>query len=124
MEKLERATRPGGALYGRPVRSNDGIWRDRFGERISGDFACDLELAAQFWREDRPRGLREAMKENIVEASRSGRFAIAIDRKGQSDDETLKLAAYKMLAMELGYEIGPYQFHANSGTATAVIRKL
>jgi hypothetical protein len=123
VEGFERAKRPGGPLTGKPIQSLDKRWYDRFGEDIAGTLASDLELAAQYWNRNRPSGAREAMKENIEIAFAHGQLAIAVDQPSASNEDILKLAAYRVLARELGYDIGKFQFHQNSGTATAGVTK-
>jgi hypothetical protein len=123
MEKIEKAKLPGGELKGKLTQGSDKEWSDQFGARIPKDKARDLEYAARFWRGERPSQLRETMKKIIESAYAQGQFAYAVDSNGLSETDKEKLSAYRVLANELGYNIGPYELHKTSWTVTSPITK-
>jgi hypothetical protein len=116
--------RPGGELHTRPIQGVDGQWQDGYGETISESEAKDSEYASRFWQNNQSPGLREAMQDNIQSRAESGSFGIFVDSQGITESDKEKLSAYRQLAREMGYEIGPFRFNANSYTATAEIKKV
>ena len=119
---FEKQNRPGGELYGRPSQDADGKWRNQYGEELSEEESRDLEYATRFW-ESQPSGMREAMRENIEIAAQAGSISSFVDPKGISEKDKEKLSAYRVLAKEMGYEVGQYVTNRDSYTAVAPINK-
>jgi hypothetical protein len=123
IEQIKKPKFPGVKLQGRPALRDDGKWYDQFGELLPENAQRDLEYAARFWRGNQPSGLRETMQTNIEHACLHGQLASAVSPHGMTEDDKQKLSAYRVLAGELGYLVGPYKFHKGSGTVTAPITK-
>ncbi|MEK6952751.1 MAG: hypothetical protein AABX29_07085 [Nanoarchaeota archaeon] len=119
MSKLIK-NRPGGPLEGRPVSGIDGKWYDQFGREIKFD-PKDIKYSDLFWSRNQPRGIKEAMIDNIVSASEGGLFGCFVAANGITDYDKERLSAYRVLAKQMGYEIGEYKFNARSGNATVPI---
>ena len=84
----------------------------------------DLKYAAMFWEKGQPKGMLEAMSKNIQSASLEGKIHMFVNPKGISENEKMKMSAYRLLADAIGYEIGAYNFNKDgSHTATAPINK-
>ena len=83
----------------------------------------DAEYSKRFW-EGQPDGMREAMIENIKSAASSGTFSMFAIMEGFSEKDKEKMSAYRSLAKEIGYEIGPIKLNRQTGTASAEIRKI
>lgn len=110
----------GGELKGKPIQGPDGQWRDKFGEKISADEA----YASVFW-EKQPKGKREVMMGSIRRAAEKGEISELIPPEGIVDSYYKeKLSAYRLLAREMGYEIGKFIFKKQAGTAIAPIKKI
>src|SRR3989344_278502 len=115
--------RPGGVLEGKPVQGEDGKWHDRFGEKLLEDQSKDSDWTAKFWSHQ-PRGMEDTMKENLEKALEQGSITVLIGGGKELDDFAKeKMSAYRQLARELGYEVGQFKLHKNSGTATMEIGK-
>lgn len=84
----------------------------------------DAEYARQFWERGQPEGMREAMIRNIVDAATTGTKGIFAGSAGFDERDKQKMSAYRELAREMGYEIGPFQLDRPTGVASAAIRKL
>ena len=121
---IEKPKRPGGELYGRPVQGHDGKWYDKFGQEISEQKARDTEYADRFWKRQ-PPGMRDSMTDNIHRAAQETPPMIGsfVDPAGMTEEDKEKLSAYRLLAEELGYEVGQYVFNASAYTARAEIKK-
>src|SRR3989339_183899 len=124
--------RPGGPLVGKPVQGLDGQWYNQFGEKIEDTRRDqprnkDADYAQRFWDKGQPKGFREVMIGNlhnsIKEGENEGVFRCSVSPQGINDTDKEKLSAYRVLANELGYDMGPYQFNANSYIASAKIIK-
>ena len=130
--------RPGVPLVQRPLEIN-GVFYDplhpprayqkadrsmeyRGGKPLEREEA-DRLYSERFWQRQ-PKGVREAMIENIQKGAESGFIGSYVDPGGITDDDREKLSAYRNLAKELGYEVGEYKFESNSHMARAPIRKL
>ena len=122
---LEKRRLPGGALQGRAAQGQDNKWRDQFGEVLDFNKAQDMDYAARFWARSQPTGMRENMM-TIVESSANQnppQLASFIDPSGITEKDKEKLSAYRVLAEEMGYEVGPYVLNNRSYTALAPIHK-
>lgn len=134
---------PGGPLRMRPVevdgtfydpyhppklyQTADGKQEYRGGKVIDRDEAYSM----MFWSRPIGPGLRESMMESIETAAQSGQFfsfagvskisggKIELDQKSKE-----KLSAYRILAKEMGYVIGSFQYHEDAGTVQASITKI
>jgi len=76
-----------------------------------------------FWSRDQPRGKREAIIDNIISASETGLIGCFVNSGGITDYDKERLSAYRILAKQMGYEIGEYKFNPRSGNVTAPIRR-
>lgn len=111
--------RPGGPLVERPC-FDGGSWR-YFDERIVNS---DEMFADWFWAKNKKPGMRDIMEGVIESAVTEGRFTSFVDSTGITDDDRAKLSAYRVLAREMGYEIGRYKFNARSHNVSAEIRRM
>jgi hypothetical protein len=96
----------------------------------------DSQYATAFWVRMKQKGdafvasMREAMKSPIESAIKTigpngeGQFAIFVTPEGMTDEERQKISAYREIAREMGYQIGPLKRNERSGTSTGIIRKL
>ena len=114
--------RPGGTLKGKPVEGLDGKWYDPFGNEIIFD-SKDLEYSNRFWSHSKPLGLKEVMIEDIITGEKSGSIGSFVSSDGILEDDREKLSAYKVLAQQIGYEVGQFSFNDGAYTALAPIRK-
>lgn len=96
------------------------------GEEITRDEA----YSKMFWRhKGHVKGLREAMIDSLKSSISEGIIGVFVgveerDYKTELIQESReKLSAYRVLAKELGYEIGPYTFHKDSGSVVAKMTK-
>ena len=141
-EQLPEQKRPGGPVNFKPIAIGDVFYHPDFPPKIytseSGEteyrggktISRDEAYSIMFWQQHQPDGLKEAMIENIQNAIKLGEIghfvAATKTNKGfdieQSDKE--KLSAYRILAKEIGYEIGPYKVNERSGNVTAKIKKI
>lgn len=126
----EKPKLPGGELKGQPVQGPDGKWYDQFGEQIehrqSGvkpEADKDIDYAGRFWARQ-PKGMREAMEEIIRDAAKDGFISDLVGPGGIDEARKEKLSAYRRLAMELGYEIGKFQFKKGPNIVMAEIKKI
>lgn len=126
---------PGGATKVRPIsiggefydpfhppklyRNPNGTEEYRGGRKLDKD---DV-YADRFWEKNKVEGLREAMVENIRRAIKVGYFGQFVSPNGIDEKDRENLSAYRKLARELGYEMGPYTFDANTYIAKAALRK-
>ena len=115
----EKPKQMGGELREKSVQGPDGQWYNKFGEKITTDEA----YASMFW-EKQPKGMRETMINIIRDSEREGMIAFLSAQEGITQDLKEKLSAYRLLAKELGYEVGEFAFKAKAGTVTAQIRKI
>ncbi len=130
--KIEGPKRPGGELQGRNVQGPNGTWVDKFNEPLGAKESTDMEYAAKFWnRQDKNLSpkyagqLRESMRGNIESAVNGKRGSIGsfVDPTGVTEEDKEKLSAYRVLAKEMGYEVGDYAFDKRSHVASAQISK-
>jgi hypothetical protein len=94
----------------------------------------DTQYAEKYWQlraehGDKPKlieGIKQSFRQSILDAANSDekRLAIFVAAENFSEEERAKISAYRVLAKELGYEIGPYKISKGSGTAMAEIKKL
>jgi len=84
-----------------------------------GSVARDISFATMYFMEA-PKGMAEAIAEIIISDADKGELVIAVDEKGYTDKDKKKLAAYRVIARNLGFAVG--KFHKEGGFATAVIR--
>ncbi len=116
-----QSERPGGELHTRPIQGSDGQWQDGYGNRISETEARDIDYATRFWRQQ-PAGQKQAMQEIIQNQVELGKFSLFVSPSGISEGDEEKLSAYRLLAREMGYEIGSFHFNPNAHTVTAEIK--
>lgn len=97
----------------------------------------DAVYAAQFWDQmswDKgdvfATSMKEAMKTSIESAAKTigpdgnGQFSLFVTPEGMAEKDKQKISAYRELAKEMGFQIGPLKRNEKSGTATGTIRKL
>lgn len=116
---LPSPARPEGELQGKPIQGLDGQWYDKFGEPIGKDEV----YSEQFWI-GQPKGLREVMIQNIESAAREGIFHIFGGPNGIEERDKAKMAAYRTLAQENGFEIGLFHYNRSTYVLTATITKI
>jgi hypothetical protein len=133
---------PGGPLRERPLEIN-GVFYDPFHppkliqtpdgrQEYRGGRVLDKDEAYSmlFWQKDQPPGLREAMEQSLDTAIQKGVFSTFVGGTERPDggfefdqDSKEKLSAYRILARERKYQIGPFRYLHGSGTAQATIIK-
>lgn len=118
-----RSNRPGGPLVGKPIQGSDGRWYNQFKEEIKFD-PKNVKFSDLFWSRNQPTAKREAMMDNIISASGNGLLALIVDHGGITDMDKERLSAYRVLAKQMGYEVGLYRFNPASGNVTALICKV
>lgn len=140
-EETPEKKRPGGEMVGNPKKDSDGQWYNKLGEKISQDEAySDL-----FWERQKKLGNKPELiekqkaamagiiKDCVKPGETVGKFSHAIEQvggmtqeleKGIPESDKEKLSAYRVLAKELGYEIGLFQKNPENWTVTAEIKKL
>lgn len=134
---------PGGPVSEKPLESGGKFYDPLYPPKIqilpdgsqqvlagSGqEIGRDEAYSRMFWV-DQPTTMRETMKQNVEIAFRNGLMAMFVTGQktpegkidiGQNDKE--KLSAYRVLAKEMGYTIGSYEYKEKSGTVTATITK-
>ncbi len=139
----DRAVRPGGPLHTTPLcidgryydplkpphlfRAKDGTLEIR-GNEISGDEHRSLSFWSKFNTEKIKQVTRDSMIENIKAATVSRRFTYFVRTTTTESGEIVfvrevqeQLAAYRILAQELGYEIKPYTYNKKDGLVYAEI---
>lgn len=92
-------------------------------EAVGGKQVKPDEMYAQRFWDRQPPGMREVMIENIHSAAEKGSIGSFTDPKGISETDREKLSAYRLLAEELGYEVGSYVRNPKTYTASAPIKK-
>src|SRR3989338_545484 len=140
-EETQGEKRPEGEMVGNPKKDSDGQWYNKFVEKISQDDAySDL-----FWEKQKKLGNKPELiekqkavmagiiKDAIKPGETVGKFGHAVEQvggmtqeleKGIPESDKEKLSAYRVLAKELGYEIGLFQKNPKNWTVTAEIKKL
>ncbi|MEK7571064.1 MAG: hypothetical protein AAB553_02210 [Patescibacteria group bacterium] len=89
----------------------------------------DRMYSAAYWYENRetiPYGLRDQMISNIRSAGEpggNGQIGTFVDPEGITEKDRMKMSAYKVLAEELGYEVGEYTHHQKTHNVNAPISK-
>lgn len=69
--------------------------------------------------------MKKSYRENIERSVKKGiPFSMFVHSEGINDKDLNKLAAYRQIAHEMGYEIGEYQHHAVSYTIIAPITRI
>jgi hypothetical protein len=118
----------------KPIRPGVEVFVDNQGNKLTRDES----YAREFWQKQ-PEGMKEAMQENIKSFISEGVFHSFVEpANGKSFDESNKdqngkqqldekskqsLSAYRLLAEEMGYEIGSYILKENAKTVEATITK-
>ncbi len=97
--------------------------RDRL-SRISKDVA----YAMRYWEKRTDPNTRKTMEEILTTALSKGAFHIAVyispnPADGISEKDKEKLSAYRLLADEMGYELGPFVLQRDAGNVRSDIRK-
>jgi len=125
----ERPKKPGGELRGKPVQGPDEQWYNKFGEKISQDEA----YAENYWghfmpsasdKSERMEQAKMLMREAIESQAKTGLFRSFVDKTGITEKDKCKLSAYRLIAKEIGYEIGQFKFNKDAGTVTASLKKI
>lgn len=77
------------------------------------------------WLANRAPGTIDAIKKNIITAALKGTIGLFVDINGISEDDKGRLSAYRVIADQIGYEIGKWKYNKKSGTQSAIapIRK-
>ena len=135
--------RPGKALNELPIEINghyydptqppelvklpDGTRKYIGGREINKDEAYSMF----FWSKNQPRGLRDSMLDTIRRALASNSLDIFVSATKNSagtfeldKSSKEKISAYRILALELGYKIGPASYKESVGVVTAPIEKM
>ena len=120
---VQNKKRPGGLFKGKPGEGLNGKWYDPFGKSIVFDH-LDLDYSARFWSRSRPKGLREVMIDNIITGEKEGSIGSFVSPDGILESDREKLSAYRVLAQQMGYEVGKFSFNKRAYTALASIRKV
>ncbi len=83
----------------------------------------DKEYARRYWIRQ-PPGMREVMERYIQKCASEGiPLRHFVGAEGIAEDDKEKLSAFRVLARQMGHEIGQYSFDKSSHVATAEIRK-
>lgn len=90
---------------------------------VSGPRDLDHNYAQRFWARV-PEGMRAAYQTSIESAARTGTLAIFVNMEGLDEKDREKMSALRLLAKELGYEVGQFRLDKRSGTVSASIRKI
>ena len=118
--------RPGTSLKGKPIVSLDGVtWYDPFGERILFN-PTDLIYADKFWAEltsEKKENQKNIMAQNIIDAEKNGCLEMFVNPSGIVRDDKKRLSAYRVLAQQMGYQVGNFLFNPHLSKATAHLRK-
>lgn len=82
----------------------------------------DVTYSRRFWTRNRHlEGLPAAMASNIESSIPHAFIGIFVDPKGPQEVDKEKMSAYRVAAELMGYRIGSFTFHPNSGNVTAPI---
>lgn len=130
-------------MAGKSYKDDDDQWFNKYGEKITQDGA----YSDMFWERQRQKygsdqtelfekqkaAMAEIIKNSIKPGESAGQFHHAVEQvsgmtqeleKGIPDADKEKLSAYRILAKELGYEIGLFKKNPKSWTVSAEIKKL
>ena len=86
----------------------------------------DAAYAGRFWnRNQNIVGLKDVMAQSLQGAieKRDRLFYVLVNVSGLTEQDKEKLSAYRVLAGEIGIELGPFRLNKRSGTAVAEILK-
>lgn len=114
--------RPGGLLAGKPTQGFDGKWYNQYGEPIEFD-EKDLKYSERFWS-SQPKGMRETFMNNILNAANDGFLGIIISEKEFTEKDKERASAYRVLARQMGLEVGGYILNENARTIVAPIKRV
>lgn len=94
-------------------------------QAIIADWAKDKDDAAKFWS-NHDAAMRESMVKVLEEAMKTDPplIYVHIDAEGFSEQNRQKLAAYRVLAEEMGWEIGAFDINSIAHTVSGPMRKL
>jgi hypothetical protein len=104
---------------------SDGKKNYKGGKEISRDEAYSM----MFWSKEKPDSLKDTMKDILNGSFKTGVISIFAGAEKHENGFELeqeskeKLSAYRILAEELGYIIGPYKYNEKSGNVQATINK-
>lgn len=91
---------------------------------MDGLRAEDEEYAKRYWTRQ-PKGMKEVMEDYIRKSARErGLISHFVDPNKIAEDDKEKLSAFRLLAKQLGYEMGQYKFDKQTHTTTAEIKKI
>jgi hypothetical protein len=92
---------------------------------IQADWAKDKEDARKFWIEN-DANMRLSMIKILEDAKKTDPplIYVQIDQEGLTEKNIQKLAAYRLLAEEMGWEIGSFDVNSISHTVSAPMRQL
>jgi len=94
-------------------------------EDYSGKYWERLLTGPDAWTEAQLSRLKQAMRESlIVAAETSGVFSELVGPGRITEDWKQKLSAYRHLARESGYEMGPFRFNEATHMVIAEIHKI
>jgi len=126
---------PGGEYKPKPIEINgvlyDGFHPPKEIQRPDGTVAYiggrkldrDQVYAERFWQKQ-PKGKREVMIENIPRMADNGFVTSFVSQNGLSEEDREKLSAMRVLAKELGYDVGQFTFDSKTHIAKAPISKV
>jgi hypothetical protein len=131
---------PGAPLRMKPVEINgkyyDPLYPPKLSKDVNGreeyvggqEIDKDTAYSMRFWSQNRPRGLRDVMRETIDNAAQTGSFSMfagAVKGTNELDEASKeKLSAHRIIAKEMGYSIGGFKLNENAGTVVAPITKI
>jgi len=92
---------------------------------------ADVDFSARYWDRHRASGWSdlqmdrrlESMKENILSGSATGSMSFLVGDDRITDEWREKLSAYRVLARQMGFDVGAFRFNPDAGTVTAPITK-
>lgn len=74
---------------------------------------------AQRWLSSRAPGTVQAIKQNIEQAAATGEISLFVDINGITDEDKGRLSAYRVIANQIGFEIGQWRYDRSKGTGSA-----
>jgi len=78
----------------------------------------DPTYSAQFLA-TQPEGFEQAMQKNIRRSAEKGVISIFVSVDGMTPQDKQKLSAYRVIADQMGYDIGQWKYSPSQGTGSA-----
>lgn len=92
-------------------------------DRPKSKAEIDRLYAERFWA-SAPEGMRVVYTTSIESAARIGTLSLFANREGIDERDKEKMSALRVLAQELGYEVGQFHLDKKQNTASAPIHKI